>query len=335
MKTLSLCVALLCFSFIGSSAIINVNNSTPSPGEFDNMADAIAAASPGDTIYVAPTSVNYGDVDVDKQLSIIGPGYNVNAGVLGNAANFQIITLTSADCSGSIIEGVRFDRFYLGGSLGDVSNVQIKINIVDEYLWPNSSDLEFSLIEGNVFLSGNQNLFTSDFNNCTLRNNIFNGSVNSFESGEISNNLFLGATGSQAIFLPGNVTNSVVSNNILIGRNPANAPINNVFNGNCSFEAGNTNPFPNGTNLIETDPEFIDATLGFFDFAFDYTLSASSPLLDAGTDGVEVGIYGGDGVYRLDGEPSIPIIRSVNVPEGNSIPANSPFTINIISVIHE
>jgi hypothetical protein len=75
--------------------------------------------------------------------------------------------------------------------------------------------------------------------------------------------------------------------------------------------------------------------VGYFLFSYDYTLDAGSPGIGAGSGGSDIGIYAGNGVYRKDGEPAIPIIRQVNVPGGTTVPANATFTINIISEAHE
>jgi hypothetical protein len=60
-----------------------------------------------------------------------------------------------------------------------------------------------------------------------------------------------------------------------------------------------------------------------------------SPAIGSGPAGNDMGVYGGDGIYRKDGEPAVPIVRAVNVPGGGVVPANATFNINVISVAHE
>lgn len=330
-----LLLAVLAFTFNASAAILNVNNSTPSPGEYTSLQDAIDASAPGDSIYLAATSVSYGDVTFDQELHFIGPGFVVSSGIIGNRAIVGVLNYNN-DISGSSVTGIEMSRFYALVNGLTTSNVVIQRCIITDYIWFNGNTSTGWLIEGNVFTSTSFNTYPSGSNSAfTIRNNIFNGTLNSLNTASVTQNVFLGASGGTTPGVPSNVTNSNITNNIFIGRNVNSIAVSNIINGNMSFD-GSNNVFPGaGVNYPNIDPEFENYTVGLFNWAHDYHLSPGSPALGVGAGGADLGIYAGDGVYRQDGEPSIPIIRSVNVPGGNVVPANSTFNINIISESHE
>nr|MCU0389209.1 hypothetical protein [Chitinophagaceae bacterium] len=61
---------------VANAGVLTVNNATVSPGQYNTIAAAIAAASAGDTILIHGTGINYGSITVDKRLVFIGPGHN-------------------------------------------------------------------------------------------------------------------------------------------------------------------------------------------------------------------------------------------------------------------
>ncbi|MCB0761094.1 MAG: hypothetical protein KDC12_06175 [Flavobacteriales bacterium] len=338
MKTLNLlCVGLfMAICGVSSATIINVNNDTPSPGEYDDLQNAIDAAMPGDTLYLAPTLLNYGNIVLSKQLAIIGPGYNVTGGLLGAHAVLNDIDIDDAAAGGSAIIGIRFNELSSGLSTNAISGMQVRRCIIDYRIYTSNDVWSDGIFEGNVFTDAG-NVMTSTTGNgfftCIIQNNIFNGLIYYADNCQISNNLFLGTSAGSTALL-GGCDNTVFSNNIVIGRNVGSAGPTNNFFANISFD-GSLNIFPNGTNFEGVDPMFTNAGVGLFSFTNDYELDAGSPGIGNGIGGDDIGVYGGDGVYRKDGEPAIPIIRSANVPGGNTVPANSTFNVNIISEAHE
>ena len=328
-------IAVLFLSQASFGGIINVNNGTPSPGEYDNVPEAIANAAAGDTIYIAPTSIDYGDFSIDKQLHIIGPGLALIDGALGNHVKVGIVYFTNAaECSGSSMIGINTQRIHFEDSSvsnGVFANMKVMRCWIDEYLFT-SNDIYTGLVEGCIFMSTSTNFWTSsNFFNCTIRNNIFNGIVYSINDCDFSQNVVLGPSGGGNAMI-GSGTSSSIDNNIFIGRNNS-VSVGNTDNGNCSFDGSNNN-LPNGINIV-ADPMFTDYSGGYFVFGTDLSLTAGSPCLGTGTGGEDIGLSGGDGVFREDLEPSIPIIRQVNIPGGTTVPANATFNINIISEAHE
>jgi len=330
--------AFMLASLAGTATIITVNNANPSPGQHSTIAAAIAAAATGDTLMVAGTGVNYGDATVNKSLTIIGPGRVVSGGGYSNAAQFNTINISEDNTR---LIGIRAGLIYsTKAGIANVNNVVVMRSIIDNTINLNDDDWTAALIEGNVFSLWNDynlssNGSTSDFLNCTIRNNVFNGVINSAENSNITHNLFLSSLGGGTIFITtGNVINGTFQGNIAINRQINTVLASNNVSGNLSF--GGSGAWTGGGNITNMNPLFVTYTANTSHaWTYDYHLQAGSPAIGAGPNSEDIGIYDGDGVFRMDGEPSIPIVRAVNVPGGAVVPANATFNVNIISVAHE
>jgi len=87
---------------------------------------------------------------------------------------------------------------------------------------------------------------------------------------------------------------------------------------NTSFDyASNTG----GGNLENVDPLFVSVASSVFDFSYDYHLEDLSPGKEAGTDGTDIGIYGGSYAFPSGGDvpwqtsamPALPQILRMNI----------------------
>jgi len=139
------------------------------------------------------------------------------------------------------------------------------------------------------------------------------------------------------------VSNALVANNIFYQKSNSMATVpyvtstfNTTFNNNIYFNTSNANPLMIGVNNntgngnFTADPKYInfdfnDATINRND---NMQLQPGSPAINAGTDGKDIGPYGGASPmqYPLSGEPAIPQIRSMNI-SNTVIPVNG--TINV------
>jgi hypothetical protein len=158
----------------------------------------------------------------------------------------------------------------------------------------------------------------------------------------ITNNLFIGGTdkaGSR--FISGRLTDANVINNIFYGCTPGSngSPFErNSFLNNISFGTSSDALPPTGSgvgntgsgNKVSVDPIFVNAPYGSaYTATMDFTLQASSPCKNAGTDGSDIGITGG--AYPMTGNfllktPHAPVIMTLNpaaiVPQGQPILTN-------------
>lgn len=164
-----------------------------------------------------------------------------------------------------------------------------------------------------------------------ITNNIFYSDIEKRSVGDnliIKNNNFIGAKGSNSAFET-KMENALVSNNIFYGSTPSignsgttSAEFEaNVFNNNLSYETGDDTLPPTGggvgntgqDNIQAVSPQFVNVQiLNSFSFDYDFTLSAGSPAIGAGSDGTDIGITGG--AYPFATNPDTGTINYVMRP---------------------
>ncbi|MBL7941227.1 MAG: hypothetical protein JNM00_00570 [Flavobacteriales bacterium] len=329
-------LALLLAAYASQATILNLNNSATSPGQYTTAAAAITAASTGDTILIAGTDLSYGSFTINKSISLIGPGWIINGAGISKVAICADITVSVHDVK---IEGIRCNTITAASGGSQINNLRVKRCIFDSGIGGSSEHVVDGLIEGCIFTEWNDyNISSStsswNFDNCTITNNIFSGYLYNVDNSVIQNNIFLGTstlTNLSATY----TNNNVFQGNIAIGRSLGSLPATNTVSGNLGYSSGGT-VWGGSGNINEADPTFTTYTpLALHTWNNDYSLLPGSPAIALGPGGEDAGVFGGDGVYRQDGEPSVPIIRAVAVPGGNTVPANSTFTINITTVSHE
>ena len=211
---------------------------------------------------------------------------------------------------------------------------------------------------GTSVLAGGGALFQENYVNSNVSVN-FSGSLSI-----VSNCIFTGYLSSQStegIIITNNyfgltnsvgAVNSIITNNIFYAKQPilATEPFfqingqpnpNCVFNNNIYYNTSNTDPFGivsganTGTGNFMANPLFVNFDSTQYYYSFDIRtenlqLKNGSPAKNAGTDGKDIGCYGGAGSlqYPLSGEPNIPQVRTMTI--GNSvIPPNGTLRVNL------
>ena len=166
---------------------------------------------------------------------------------------------------------------------------------------------------------------------CNITNNIF---VSPYFSG--NDNLFY----SEVIY-----DNSIFSNNVILNYggsniyynspNPSTSSNFSCLNNDSYPNSIQLSYFPNSTGNIVVDPLFVNfpclnSPCGF-DYSKDFHLQPTSTLVGAGTGGTDIGVYGGPygSSFTMTGEPRIPQMKQVNMPE--TVVSGSTFSVNIIS----
>ena len=126
---LLLFMLLLC-SWSAQATILTVSNNGGTPAQYTDLQVAHNSANSGDTLFVHASGNNYGNVNISKQLTIIGEGYT------GPSFTGLIdISFTNNSASGSSIIG-----FFISGTIfANGSGLQIDaISIERCYLYYNS-----------------------------------------------------------------------------------------------------------------------------------------------------------------------------------------------------
>src|SRR6478736_2123282 len=113
-----------------SGANVYKGNSTVSA-----IQQAVNAAQPGDIVYVQPSTINYGDVTIDHQITLRGIGFNTGKDIpltsaVGNIGLTNTLTNTT-NASGTTIDGLAGNHIYLGFQTGTFTYTLQNITITN------------------------------------------------------------------------------------------------------------------------------------------------------------------------------------------------------------
>jgi hypothetical protein len=344
-------VAVCSTNLVATIRIANNNPNRPSgPLVYSTLQAAITSAVAGDTIYVIPSLTSYGNASVNKRLVIFGIGHTP-AKDIGIVCTLGTITLSSVAASGTKLSGLVATVEVKTGQVSDViSDLIIEKSVIRNITL--SSGVSNILVT-NCYLNGFQgssvaitgciivrNVIQGDpysdiitmpsgGSDIFIINNIIvvnNNGISAYNRTIISNNVFYSPYTSYSAFL--RATDCVVSNNIFYKIKPgaAGSPFErNAFNNNISFGAADNTLPPAGTgvgntgsgNLVGINPEFVNppaSTSSALLLTYDYHLQPTSPGKNAGTDGTDIGIYGGGSPWVFSPTGStLPVVQSLNV----------------------
>ena len=138
----------------------------------------------------------------------------------------------------------------------------------------------------------------------------------------IQNNLFFDNSSSGIAFMQNN--NCVIQNNIFLNTTPGiGAGSGNSFMNNISYNTSDdvfgvgSNGNTGSGNIEATDPTLTNLPLTGADndwnYSYDITPLAGSPVLNAGSDGTDIGPSGGANPFDAEGT-FLPLIESLTVP---------------------
>ncbi len=340
-KIIALSTAIL-VALISNATIHIVNNTIGQDADFTSIVSAVSAATAGDTLYIQPSATTYGDVSINKQLFILGAGHNPEFSIY--ASTLGVVTFQSGS-SGTILKGCAI--YMLFGTIYNTSN-----DVIVSGCWISAQNpTNFSqgtwnnwTFEGNIFTSQSNGINMSSFgSNIVFRNNI----LHTFAGGQIfsnssnnqlfENNIFMCTDNTTFNSLLSNSNGAILRNNIILttiaqGTNVANGCTSCVWENNVTY-----NPYisfadlPGTNNLNNTNPDFVNVPLVNVNFSYtkDYHLNPGSPLIGVGTDGSEIGLYGGVYPFRNDGiDNTLPRIKTVT-PLTSTAPPGGVLQVNL------
>ena len=309
MKQFLLLLAFSISTFQIFATIRTVSNSPATLAQFNNIQSAINAATSGDTIYVHGSPNPYLAFTItDKQLVIIGPGWNPNKN-LPFTAIIPGFTINGSLSSNTELQGLVVTTT-MALNTDHPNNVRfIRNQFINSsvQLLQSGTYIGF-LFEGNVFDNSFVHASTnSTYQNFLFQNNYFyesgccvNGSINGFTNSInvlFNHNIWYGpSTGTRDCFVS-NCRFLTITNNIFVKRNAANANSFSTFNNNITFTAGTNNPWAvnsntdAGGNVVNTDPQMVDQTAingGTNNPLLDFTIAAG-PANNSGSDLKDMG----------------------------------------------
>ena len=290
------------------------------------FSEAVAAASPGDTILVPGGIFPVSDLEINKQLVIYGVGHSLvpNQSTGRTQINGNILLTNGADyseLSGLFING----NLSFGSSNANqtVSNVTIHRCYINGNL-KLTHDGDVNKMGSNIVLTQNVIgiLNGQMIRNCLIRQNII-GRLFYFSDNNLFQNNIIQRTSEYFSWGYSGVNGSIFQNNIFI-----NVSYTNLQTGgytNCKFHRnvfladvtlGNTNTedtYPNLTNqLIESVFVNYDGAVDF-SYDYDFNLKDGYPGKSFGIDGTDVGIFGTSTPFKVNHLPLIPHIISRSI----------------------
>lgn len=331
-----------------NAAVFTVDSAPGSAAQYTQIDPAIAAASPGDTIYVSGNTVGYADATISKSLTLIGPGtfadkqsqhaaiisafrlvnntdhikiagFNMNS-IFGPSANNVTFLDISNNCFTSF--GGNFNPLFICLGLTNCSNWTIHNNIfkysqgLGNQITSAGGCFNF-IIENNIFHAGSYFLVGFNFTNAVIQHNTicYSSSSPCFNT----------------------VSNAIIQNNIFYNCDPGASTTGCTFNNNITYTTGSPYTPLGGNNIDNTDPQFANVTAGAssFDINFNYSVPAASPAHNAGSDGTDLGYYGGPPVINVSrrGEViNVPVVRQMNI-QNITLPQNGNINVKVRSTI--
>ena len=255
--------------------------------------DAYNAAAAGDVIYLPGGNLPFPPV-IDKGITIIGAGHYPGATSAMNKTTLIGSLSIYENADNLVLEGLEITGSISFAYNQKVDNVVIKrcrINVIGyggNGLTPCVNNTIKECIIDNV-------LDLTNARGSLVTNNIISYSINNCLEIGITNNLFLF---SGPLYIFNNVNNSNISNNIILQQYAGSAYIqtscalstfsNNIFS---STPAVGTSTFINNYTNSGISSLFVSQTGNAFNYTDNYHLV--NPTTYLGTDGNQIGIYGG------------------------------------------
>ena len=314
-----------------------VSNAIGGAAQFTTIQSAIDSAQPNDTILVQGSTITYTDFTPTKPLTIIGPGHHPTAtgsfaAVMGNCNITPV-------ASGTRLIGLDIFAISIGGAT-PVDNFVVRNCIIRNNMNMQNSTSNF-VFEGN-FIYASIQMYDFQGMEMIFRNNVFfnNGigpRIVSINSPIIfDHNTFLGTSSGRPFGL---VTQAIISNNIFYNceltntGSLSNAYYACVVTNNATYLCAGSLPGANNNgsgNLNGVDPLFVNypAIPTDFSWMYDIHLQPGSSLLGAGSDGTQIGVYGGTYPFHQSGEPiGMPSMNTLTI-DNVAVPLNGTLNVN-------
>ena len=297
--TLAVFIAIGLFQVHGQNTI-TVDNSEGSSAQFSDLQSAIFSAEAGDTLYIHASETDYGNVTMNKALTLIGFAHSdvdKRSAVSGIALD--------QNTSGSTFNGLLTNILQIGDAeditlLNDITVENCRIDDI-QFRGPGVDNL---IIRGNIVrVIGTISNFAilNNFTNTIITNNIITGviSVRNHQSVIIKNNLFLNSFASNTEATTGTLT---VQNCIFYttGTSIGSFNVTGLNYENCLVYSPRRD-YDNleGTNNIDNiDPLFvndIENPTTFDPLTDDFNLQEGSLAIGAGVSGENIGLYDDSG----------------------------------------
>lgn len=296
---------------------------------------AYAAAVNGDTILLSSgTFTSPGNIL--KSLKIIGAGHYPDT--VSTTAIFRTLVSENLNfgngTSNSLVEGMYFTNALVLNNTSPINNFRIiRCRVDGGILFNNTSAKDSVLIEACIANLNTNNTIT---NNLVIRNSIIPHLMRNITNGNaslIENNVFLHyASDGYSTRAISNINNALIKNNIFYNPISITATgcnfLNNLFSLADMSLSQPSNTFIGNYWGVSQSAIFVNQTGTSFSYSHNYHLQ--SPSLWLGTDGTEIGIYGGNHPYKESAVPSTPHIEIMQISPNTDASGNLPVFIKVM-----
>lgn len=339
MKTLLLLLTIFTGGALFSQTTHTIDNSTNSGAQFNSLQAAIDAASSGDTLYIHPSQIPYGNVTLTKILNLRGLAHAAEIGTNVYAEIGNLNINASFGAPGITMEGLRISQVGISGSenYNDAVIKNCRINRIA--VSSTTAQCDNWIVSGNVFPGNNPGIVgkTGHDNWVFVNNHIRQDAtaqswytIEGFNASDlIRNNIFItDQIGGPATFC-NQCSSALIENSLILFNGTALSiadPGGQVSFSHClsyNYAGGTMEPLNGSDNLDNTDPMFVNASDANFSYGKDFHIQDGAPASTAGTDGGQLGIFGNDYPFSMRGYPDdlayptlMEIGNSVIVPGG-------------------
>ncbi|MCB0398024.1 MAG: hypothetical protein KDD26_00070 [Winogradskyella sp.] len=334
-KTVVIFTLTLVFNTSYSQTTHTVNNNTGTTADFTDLQTAIDATANGDIIYVQQSATSYGDITINKALTIIGRSHS-DASYTSEIGTLYL----DAGASNTTIKGLKINGIYDGSSTAEsINNIVISDNKIDVFTLGSSHFFNNVLMQGN-YINSQFTIYTNTAN-VLISNNIIGAQyIESFmvDTLLLSNNIFSSYTGVYFYNYTPDLMN--ISNCIFVS-NYASPSTINFYNNSGTYQVDNCLTYnydtngtydivPDGSATINvnmqqnTDPLFTNINLPLYSSTIDpnddLTLQTGSPVSDDG-------LYQGYN-FKMFGTPTTyPSLKVTSY--SSTVPKNGNLTVTI------
>lgn len=318
MKTLNISLLLYFFClFVNGQTVRTVDNRNQSGAQFTDVQAAIDVSVSGDIIQVHPSSTAYGNITINKTLTIFGLGHNPENSN-GKVAMLDVVTFTGNSGS-SELKGLQIGTINSGTTANstNLSNIHIINNRFTTQIFGSLSEGLSNnwVIEGNYFSSNSDGLIQprNTSHSWQIKNNVLRGGLFGLDNTFIvTNNIFITTAPVFNFFRQCN--NPLVNNNMFLATHSDLTEVG-IPNSTITFENNITYNYMGTTiadlsgsgNLNNQDPLFetiLNGNITDF-YNNNYDLGAGSPGINAGSDATDIGVYGNNFIFDTNGRPNL------------------------------
>jgi hypothetical protein len=313
-------IFLVSFSSIAQQKVaLQSNGNTTIYGGANPFLDAYNAAQDGDTIYLPGGNIPFPNI-IDKKLVIYGAGFHPDSTTATQKTILNGTLTIQQNADNLHLEGIEIVGTLRFSSYHQVDNIVVKRCKLGSIQYEGygecvNNQFQECIVVGDIQLTS--------IKSGLISNSFIGGRIINGMEMEISNNIFFYNDSYWGYYVINNLDNSYISNNIFMRELYANN-----IESSCELSTFTKNVFranpPTGTNTfvdnyIDTDLTifFINQSGFSFDFTHNYHLQNPSSFL--GTDGNEVGVFGGFFPFKEGMLPVNPHIQYKNIaPQTNN-----------------